>query len=96
MKRTRKIAPASNAKTEAQPEPTKLTPATSKISQVIAHLERPGGATLAELVEATGWLPHTARAALTGLRKKRHVITKGDRDGVTAYQITKTADHEPA
>jgi hypothetical protein len=28
------------------------------------------GATLAALVKATGWLPHTTRAALTGLRKK--------------------------
>src|SRR5271166_2652307 len=37
----------------------------TKISQVIALLERPGGATLAELVAATGWLPHATRAALT-------------------------------
>jgi hypothetical protein len=28
------------------------------------------GATLEELTDATGWLPHTARAALTGLRKR--------------------------
>ncbi len=43
----------------------------AKIAQVIALLEGPGGATLAELVAATGWLPHTTRAALTGLRKRR-------------------------
>ena len=30
----------------------------------------PKGATLNELVEATDWLPHTTRAALTGLRKR--------------------------
>jgi hypothetical protein len=35
----------------------------------------------------TGWLPHTTRAALTGLCKKGHTITKGSRDGVTAYTI---------
>lgn len=39
------------------------------------------------MVEATGWLPHTTRAALTGLRKKGHVITKTKRDDVTVYQI---------
>jgi hypothetical protein len=42
----------------------------SKSAAVIALLEREQGATLPEMVEATGWLPHTTRAALTGLRKK--------------------------
>src|SRR5271165_2813163 len=46
----------------------------TKIAQVIALLERPGGATLAELVAATGWLPHTTRAALTGLRKRGYAV----------------------
>ena len=41
----------------------------TKIAQVIELLRRRDGATLAELV-ATGWLPHTTRAALTGLRKR--------------------------
>lgn len=59
----------------------------SKIARVLALLRRPEGATLAELVEATGWLPHTTRAALTGLKKKGHVITKTKRDDVTCYHI---------
>lgn len=63
----------------------------SKIAAVIALLERPQGATLAEMVEATGWLPHTTRAALTGLKKKGHVITKDKRDDVTCYRIAKAA-----
>ena len=46
----------------------------TKIAQVIALLERPGGATLAELVAVTGWLPHTTRAALTGLRKRGYAV----------------------
>ena len=41
----------------------------SKIAQVLELLRRDEGATLADLVEATGWKPHTTRAALTGLRK---------------------------
>jgi hypothetical protein len=36
---------------------------------VIALLQQEQGATLAELIATTGWLPHTTRAALTGLRK---------------------------
>ena len=59
----------------------------SKIAQVIALLERAGGATLAEIIESTGRLPHTTRAALTGLRKKGHSIIKESREGVTVYNI---------
>ena len=61
----------------------------SKIAAVVSLLERANGATLAELVAATGWLPHTTRAALTGLKKKDHVITKNKRDDVTCYRIAK-------
>ncbi len=57
----------------------------------IALLEREQGATLAEMVEVAGWLPHTTRAALTGLKKKGHVVTKDKRDDVTCYRITKAA-----
>jgi hypothetical protein len=41
----------------------------SKLARVIALLERDRGATIAELIAAMGWLAHTTRAALTGLRK---------------------------
>jgi hypothetical protein len=59
----------------------------SKTDIVLDLLRRPTGATLAELVAATGWLPHTTRAALTGLRKKGHAIARGKRDDVTCYTI---------
>lgn len=59
----------------------------SKISQVIALLSREEGATLAELVEATGWQPHTTRAALTGLRKKGRTLNKSKRGEVTCYKL---------
>ena len=41
----------------------------AKLSKVIELLQG-DGATVGELVAFTGWLPHTARAALTGLRKR--------------------------
>ena len=34
-------------------------------------LRRPEGATVPEVVEATGWLPHTVRGAMAGALKKR-------------------------
>jgi hypothetical protein len=48
----------------------------SKIYHVIGLLQREDGATLDEVVAATGWLPHTSRAALTGLRKRGYAIEK--------------------
>ena len=68
--------------------PTKRT---TKIDKVIALLKRPQGATLDEMVKATGWLPHTTRAALTGLKKKGHAIERDKRDEVTCYRMTKSA-----
>lgn len=65
--------------------------AAKKIDTVLDLLRREQGATIAELIEATGWLPHTTRAALTGLRKKGHVIDKATRDGVTCYSIAAAA-----
>ena len=72
------------------PIPDPIAPV-SKIAQVISQLQRSGGATLAELVATTGWLPHTTRAALTGLRKKGYTLNKQRRDGVTVYSIVETA-----
>ncbi len=71
----------------ASPKTSDTSAPTSKIERVLALLHRKQGATLAELTELTGWLPHTARAALTGLRKKGHTITKDRRNKVTYYQI---------
>ena len=61
----------------------------TKIARVIALLRQAEGADMAALVAATGWLPHTARAALTGLRGKGHAIVslKRETDGRTVYLI---------
>lgn len=65
---------------------TSDTPVT-KQAMIIDLMKREQGATLAELVTATGWLQHTTRAALTALRKKGHVLDKSTRDNVTCYSI---------
>jgi len=59
----------------------------SKIGQVIASLETTEGLTLAQLTDLTGWLPHTARAALTGLRKRGYKIERSTADGISIYRI---------
>ena len=63
----------------------------SKQARVIDLLSRPEGATLDELVTATGWLPHTTRAAITGLRKRGHKIHIERRDGISRYVVGEAA-----
>jgi hypothetical protein len=46
----------------------------TKIAQVLDLLQRDQGARLDELTSMTGWLPHTARAALTGLRHRGFAV----------------------
>jgi hypothetical protein len=79
------LAPASS------PSAAPPAPRQSKTAAVLALLARDEGATLPELIDATGWLPHTTRAALTGLRKKGHSIARAKREGVTCYRIAGVA-----
>ena len=46
----------------------------TEVARVIELLQRNQGARLDELISATGWLPHTARAALTGLRHRGYGV----------------------
>jgi hypothetical protein len=85
MPRARKTpAPAVIAIAEA-PLATKVPQ--TKCATVLTHLQREQGATLAELVIATSWQPHTTRAMLTGLRKKGHAIERRKRDDVSCYHL---------
>jgi DNA-binding transcriptional regulator PaaX len=52
-------------------------------------LEGEGGASLDDLCKATGWQPHTVRAALSGMRKAGHVIDRTRDDaGKLCYRVT--------
>lgn len=59
----------------------------SKSASVLALLKRDDGATLAELIEATGWLPHITRTALTGLRTRSHGVERSKRNGTIRDKI---------
>jgi hypothetical protein len=60
----------------------------TKLARVLELLQRDCGATLAELIAATDWLPHTTRAALTGLRKRGCSITinRSDKERGSTYR----------
>lgn len=79
---------AASAKTRAtKPAPETEEKPEKKTDKLIALLKRDGGAALSEITEATGWLPHSARAMLTGLRKKGFTLDKSKVEGVTSYAI---------
>ena len=61
----------------------------TKLAQVVEMLKDGQGATLAELVASTGWLPHTTRAALTGLRKRGYLVAldRSDKERGSTYFI---------
>ena len=59
----------------------------SKQALVIGMLSEKSGATLEALVEATGWLPHTTRAALTGLRRRGFLIDRAREGNASVYRI---------
>lgn len=64
---------------------------TTKRAQLIALLHRKGGASLDEMVTAMNWLPHTTRAAMTGLRKVRMTIESDKIDNIRRYRIVEAA-----
>jgi hypothetical protein len=56
------------------------------------------GATIGELTEATGWLEHSTRAALTGLRHRGYELslTRNERDGASVYRIVARGEEAAA
>jgi hypothetical protein len=59
----------------------------SKLAQVIKLLQRRDGATINELIDATDWLAHTTRAALTGLRKRGYAVVIDRSERGSFYRI---------
>ena len=64
--------PATDATTEPEATPKARTPREgTKQATLIAMLRAPDGATIEEIMAATGWLGHTVRGAMAGALKKK-------------------------
>ena len=67
---------------------TRKTVTTTKSATVRKMLRRASGATLAEITTVTTWQPHSARAFLSGIRKKGEPLQRDTRrDGTTCYKL---------
>jgi len=60
----------------------------TKLDIILKQLRHKNGTTITALENATRWQPHSVRAALTGLRKKGHIIERSkDIKGATVYRV---------
>lgn len=77
-------------KGRADPDGAATLPrAGSKTARLIALLQKPKGSSIDDIVTALGWLPHTTRAAITGLRKRGFAVERTrSGDGKATYRIT--------
>ena len=85
--------PANSTTRKTRPTTPRVKP--TKANMILTLLRRSRGATLAELSEATGWLPHSVRGFLSGTVKKRMglgVLSERDAKGVRRYRITATVE----
>jgi hypothetical protein len=95
-KSAKKKSPSTAPSTVAAkpPQQTQEADAGSKQSRVIAMLQSPKGATIAAMMEATGWQPHSVRGFLAGVVRKRLKLKLASKklDGNRVYQIARSAD----
>jgi hypothetical protein len=80
------VAPQSIA---AQSESVERTSKDTKQARVIAMLQAPSGATIAAIMQQTGWQPHSVRGFLAGVVQKQLKLTlhSSKVDGHRVYRI---------
>lgn len=83
-------APQGNSYPQSVPGTSPKPPRKVKLSLLLELISRKQGATLDELTSATGWLPHTARASITGLRKRGNDVCCARVGGVRRYTLVKS------
>ena len=59
----------------------------SKAERLLTLLGSGTGASLEEMTDATGWQPHTVRAAMTGLRKRGYAIARHIEGNTTVWSL---------
>jgi hypothetical protein len=92
------IAPANDGANESQSgmdrASARVPRVGSKLDRIIEKMSTSEGATIDDLTGATNWLPHTARAALTGLRKRGYNIQldRADKQSPSVYRIAASSN----
>lgn len=91
------VSPKSRARRSAVAGPAPLPSSkTSKQAKLTELLRRPEGATLDQMMAATGWQAHSVRGVISGVLKKRlglAITSKKDDEGLRSYYLTAGASH---
>jgi uncharacterized protein DUF3489 len=84
-----KKAKAAKKPAAAKKAPAKDTERTNKKAEVIALMKRTKGATLAEIMKATGWQPHTVRGfvSILGSKGGEKIESSKSADGESTYKF---------
>jgi hypothetical protein len=81
---------APKGRTKAKAAKPEVVRDRSKSARILDLLKRPGGVTAKELMQATGWQPHSVRGFLSGTVRKKLGLTvtsaKGE-DGERSYSV---------
>ncbi len=86
--RPRTRAKKKSATTSARKPDTTMRPG-GKLGLILDRLENKKGATLAELVDATGWQKHSVHGALSRLRTRGFAIDLEAKAGRKAYRLAR-------
>ena len=76
----------------AKPHATSSVRPHTKAARLLDLLRTGTGASLDDMVDATGWQAHTVRAALTGLRRKGHPISRHVEGNTTVWSTPSAAE----
>lgn len=81
--------PPTQLRNAAPQSANKLSSGKAKQELLSEMLSKKSGASIDAIVKTTGWLPHTSRAMISGLRKAGFKVeTEPGSDGKAVYRIT--------
>jgi hypothetical protein len=90
-RKAKKAKPAKKAGRAKKPASKPKTGGTIKKAEVIAMMKRAKGATLSEIMKATGWQPHTVRGfvSILGSKGGEKIESSKNAEGQRTYKIGK-------
>jgi hypothetical protein len=92
MTKTKTNKSKAQTKQAASPKIATKTKPPTRLDQLQGLLMRPDGASIAEMMDATGWQSHSVRGAMAGALKKRGLSIASDKvDGVRRYHASEAA-----
>jgi hypothetical protein len=90
-RKVKKAKPAKKAARGKKPAGKPKTDRTNKKAEVIGMMKRAKGATLPDIMKATGWQPHTVRGfvSILGSKGAEKIESSKNASGERAYKIGK-------